>query len=104
VLGDPDLYPDEFKAWLPRWLGGQRQLLRSRHAASGRGTVKLGAAIPGVIFTLPAGYRPQYNEIFPAASNNAYGQVSVSTAGDVTASVGSTAWITLNGISFRAYS
>lgn len=22
VLSDPDLYPDEFKAWLPRWLGG----------------------------------------------------------------------------------
>lgn len=22
VMGDPDLYPDEFKAWVPRWVQG----------------------------------------------------------------------------------
>lgn len=65
-----------------------------------RGKIKSGA-ISSACFTLPEGYRPAYLETFAVASNGAYGQVTVSAAGVVTPTVGSTTWLSLDGITFR---
>lgn len=144
VLGDPTLYTDEFKAWLPRWLAtnvnfqvattqlptveAQKLVGATGNAAFvngwvnfggtnasasyykdpfGRvklkGTVKSGT-IGVTIFTLPAGYRPQEAEIFGVASNGAFGVVTVNPDGTVVASSGSNVYVSLAGISFRAFS
>lgn len=67
-----------------------------------KGTVKTGA-IGTTIFNLPAGYRPGAAELVPVVSNGAFGAIAISTsvAGDVAASLGNTAYISLDGITFR---
>jgi hypothetical protein len=144
VLSDPDLYPDEFKAWLPRWLGGNvnfslanSQLpaveTRKKVGDSGNavfsgtwvnfggtnesaqymkdlmGFVHIGGVVKSgtigtVIFTLPAGYRPEEAKIFAVASNGALGICTVNPDGTVVASSGSNVYFSLSGITFRAYS
>ncbi len=143
VLGDPTLYPDEFKTWVPRWVaqnvnfqlqatqlpkvqdnnlvgatgaaqfenawenyGGQNEPalyyidpFRRVHIG---GVVKTGAP-PSTIFTLPAGYRPQYAVIRPVASNDLFGVVTINSDGEVTANVGSSTYFSLSGISFRQH-
>ena len=144
VLGEPDLFPSEFKSWILRWLygnvnlklvSGQLPVIEAHHlvGASGEiafagtwanfggsneparywkdftgivhlgGVVKLGT-IGTTIFTLPAGYRPQYAMIYAVASNNAYGTLTVNPDGTVVASTGSNVYFSLSGITFRAYS
>lgn len=145
VLSQPDLFPDEFKAWLPRWLGGNvnfelastqlpaveswklvgnsgnAQFANSWVNFSGadaaaaymkdpwgfvhlKGTVKLGV-LNTTIFVLPAGYRPQEYENFAVVCNSAFGIINVAPSGDVKQVGGaSNAYITLSGITFRAYS
>jgi len=69
-----------------------------------RGTQSTAAPSPSnVIFTLPAGYRPMRAQVFATASNNAFGRVTVLPNGKVVAEVGSTTWMSLNGVSFRAF-
>lgn len=143
VLRDPTLYPDEFKAWLPRWLATnvnfqlaptQLPLVEPWRAVGGtgnaafagtwvnfggtnataayykdpfglvhlKGTVKTGV-IGTTIFTLPAGYHPQEAEIFAVASNGAFGVVTVNPDGTVVASAGSATYVSLAGITFRAF-
>lgn len=143
VLSDPDLYPDEFKAWLPRWLarnvnfdldatqlpavetrkkvgdtgnaafagtwvnfGGTNQSAQYYKDPWGRvclgGIVKLGV-IGTVIFTLPAGYRPEEACVFAVASNGALGICTVNPDGTVVATSGSNVYFSLSGISFRAF-
>jgi len=68
------------------------------------GLVKNGTSY--IIFQLPAGYRPAETEIF-ALTNSAYNvtRIDVRISGDVVISQGlHTTWMTLAGITFKAYS
>lgn len=68
-----------------------------------RGLVKSGA-IPKHIFILPTGFRPQYRELQPVQTNsNTIGRVDVLTDGRVHVTAGNAGWLSLDGITFRAY-
>jgi hypothetical protein len=54
------------------------------------------------IFNLPSGYRPFNQLIFTVTANNAYGRIDVDSFGSVILTVGSNAFVSLDGISFRA--
>lgn len=68
-----------------------------------RGLVKSGTVNPttGVIFTLPAGYRPPNIEIFGNISNSLFAECRINKDGAVIAYAGSNTWYSLDGISFR---
>lgn len=66
------------------------------------GIVKTGA-IGTTIFTLPSGYRPQYNMIYAVASNGAFGICTVNPDGTVVASSGNNTYFSLSGITFRQF-
>jgi len=53
-------------------------------------------------FTLPVGYRPPYLRRFAGVSNDAFAYLYVTTAGNVIAYSGSSVWVGLDVISFRA--
>lgn len=66
------------------------------------GLIKNGA-MNAAIFTLPAGYRPNYEELLGTISNGpVVARVDVDPSGVVHAEAGSNVWITLSGLSFRA--
>jgi hypothetical protein len=67
-----------------------------------RGAVKSGTIGAG-IFTLPTGYRPPFNCSFTVTSGTSptLGRVDITTAGSVTAAVGSNTFFPLDGITFR---
>lgn len=70
-----------------------------------RGLVRNGTfgEVSGTIFTLPVGYRPAGRVIFSVmTSPNAAGRVDVLPTGDVRAIAGSSGYLSLEGISFRA--
>jgi glycerol-3-phosphate acyltransferase PlsY len=68
-----------------------------------RGVIAAGSVWTAVMFVLPVGYRPSYEAVFPVVSNNALGRLDIDTSGNVFMSgAGSTAWVSLDGISFRA--
>jgi len=68
-----------------------------------RGLVK-GGGDNKAIFRLPAGYIPQYRELRVVCTNpNVSGRVDILTNGDVWAHTVDSAWVSLDGISFRAY-
>jgi len=142
-LGDPSLYPDEFKSWIARWLygnvnftvtSGQLPVIEAHHLVGNSGEVAFGGtwvnfggtneparywkdytgivhlggivktgAVPSTIFTLPAGYRPQYALIYAVASNGLFGVCTVNPDGTVVASAGSATYFSLSGITFRQY-
>jgi hypothetical protein len=64
-----------------------------------QGMVKTGS-IGTVIFVLPSGYRPTNELNFLIISNAAVGQLTIFTNGNVKATVGSSSWFSLDGISF----
>lgn len=65
----------------------------------GSGTVGQGT---GVIFTLPAGYRPSPdNLIFSVVGTNAFARLDIQTNGDVVANTGSNSYFSIN-VSFIA--
>lgn len=66
-----------------------------------RGLVKSGSGIPTDIFSLPSGYRPAFQHLFPVASNNLFGQVLVNTDGDVNAHTGNVGWFCLDNLTFE---
>ncbi len=66
-----------------------------------RGLIKNGA-IPSTVFTLPAGYRPPKRTVFVVLSNGAVGRVDVLADGQVRVEQGQPAWLSLDGIHFRA--
>lgn len=66
------------------------------------GIVKSGT-IGTTIFTLPAGYRPQYAVIFAVSSNDAHGTCTVNPDGTVVANTGSNIYFSLSGINFRQF-
>lgn len=66
-----------------------------------KGLIKAGS-IGGGIATLPAGYRPATNEdlLLQNDSNSAVGRLDITSSGLINESVGSNAWVSLDGISF----
>lgn len=66
-----------------------------------RGFVKSGTMTTPV-FTLPAGYRPAYREVYPAVANDLFGACFVDPDGSVTPYAGSNVYFSLDGITFRA--
>lgn len=144
ILGDPDLYPDEFKAWLPREIERNPNLrlsslqlplvepvryvgttgqpsFQNSYVNYGSGYEEVGywidpwemvhlcgAAKNGTIntpiFTLPGGYRPKAREIFVnhAGADTGF-RVDVSAAGDVIPVNGTNTYVSLSGITFRAF-
>ncbi len=52
-------------------------------------------------WTLPSGYRPQYNIVVPIVSNNVFGYCTISTEGVITV-YGNAAYYSLSGITFKA--
>ncbi|MFA5825504.1 MAG: hypothetical protein WC825_05975 [Gallionellaceae bacterium] len=66
-----------------------------------RGMAKNGT-IGTPMFTLPAGMRPTNDQYIGTVSDHAFGEIAISSAGDVYASTGSIVWFSLAGISFQA--
>jgi hypothetical protein len=56
----------------------------------------------GAMFNLPAGYRPAMTGNRAVIAENALGRVDVSTTGDVALYLGGNAYVSLDGITFRA--
>lgn len=68
-----------------------------------RGVANNGFASSDTIFTLPAGYRPLERQAFLSiAESGSQGRVDVHPDGRVVRVLGSTGYLTLSGISFRA--
>ena len=69
-----------------------------------KGLVRGGTiGINRAIFTLPAGYRPEKEELHPViTSETAMGRLDIETDGKVVAYQGSPSWYSLDGITFRA--
>lgn len=66
-----------------------------------KGLVKSGTS--GLIFTLPAGYRPIKRNLFATATNsNVFGRADVDPSGQVIATTYSNTWFSLDTIRFRA--
>lgn len=55
------------------------------------------------MFNLPIGYRPMAQEVFPAISGNTIGRIDVAPYGDVIMTFGANSFISLDGMSFKAY-
>lgn len=53
-------------------------------------------------FTLPAGYRPEYGQIYGTVAGGAFAELRVYNDGTVVPVSGSTAWFSLFGVTFRA--
>lgn len=67
-----------------------------------RGLIKSGT-VGSTAFTLPSGYRPPATSAFPVASNAAFGYLEIGSSGVVIPrSPSNNAWVTLEGITFRA--
>jgi hypothetical protein len=70
-----------------------------------KGFVKNGT-VNTTVFTLPVGYRPQENYVFPQINNDAFGEIRVTTDGQVTqfiTSTSSNSWLSLCGIEFPIF-
>ena len=68
-----------------------------------RGFIKSGE-INKTIFSLPPGYQPEALSYFPTSSVNTAGTITISSfTGDVICTHGNNIWVTLDGISFKAY-
>lgn len=69
-----------------------------------RGLIKNGTDGTSM-FTLPAGYRPEYRELLAGASEDHYGRIDVTTAGQVIPSATTTApgWVCIDGLTFKAF-
>ena len=145
VLRDPAVFPDEFTAWIPRWImqnvnfrvsAAQLPLLEALRVVGATGQpsfqnswVAFGTSddIPGfykdawgivhltgtlksgtvntTMFTLPAGYRPQRALIFPVVNNGVFGAVTVAAVTGAVTQIagGSNVYITLSGLTYRAF-
>lgn len=143
ALADPDLYPDEFKSWLSRFINDNPLIklvpfqlpnveptkyvggaglpvfngawvnYASGYEMAGfykdplgrvflTGLVKLGTA-GTTIYSLPGGYRPANRELFSIHTDTGAGRIDIDASGNVIHTGGGTAFVTLSGISFRAF-
>lgn len=86
-------------------LGGSYAPPRFMRTADGW-IVLAGIAASGTIglslATLPSGYRPAEDVVFPVPSNGAYGQASITSAGVLTIDIGNNTSASLDGIRYRA--
>lgn len=88
--------PTLLNSWVN--MGGALQVAQYRKVGDMvqiRGAVQNGT-IGLVVFTLPVGFRPPANEAFAVVSSGAFGAMTINTAGDVTAAIGSNAAFRLN--------
>ena len=94
--------------------GEPHNQVTNQHAAfrvDSLGVIHLGGLVAGgtigqTIFTLPTSYCPLFTKVFPAISNNAFARVTVNRYGsgcNVFANIGSTDWLSLEGVSFLTY-
>jgi len=69
-----------------------------------KGTIKKSSTPTGgeTIFTLPVGYRPMELRIFSTVSNNVLGRIDIAATGAVSFQLGSSAWLSLEGIRYIA--
>jgi hypothetical protein len=67
-----------------------------------QGLVKNPTAGGTTIFTLPSGYRPATSIMFTVATNSGFGRIDIDTSGNVKHINGGYAYVSLNGITFRA--
>jgi hypothetical protein len=76
-----------------------------------RGMVRTGT-MRTAIFTLPSGYRPEFRELFATSSliptatvtnGSGYGRLDITNDGQVIPWEGTNGWISLDGITFRAF-
>lgn len=67
-----------------------------------RGLVKNGTVGGVAAFTLPVNYRPSADIILTVTSNNAWGQVRVTSTGAVQMYQGSATWFSIENLSFKA--
>jgi len=65
-----------------------------------KGLIKSGS-IPSVAFTLPEGYRPPLIVNIGTVSNATFGAFNILSDGSITIIAGNTAWVSLDGASFR---
>lgn len=66
-----------------------------------RGLIKAGTVnASGGCFTLPAGFRPAWQQWFPTSAFDAFGQTIVYASGEVRPSIGNNTWFDLGTISF----
>lgn len=65
------------------------------------GTVA-GGASPSAIFTLPAGFRPAGQLVYPINTSSGFGRLDIKANGSVELTTGGTASVTLDGIRFPA--
>lgn len=66
-----------------------------------RGLIMSGT-VPSTVFTLPAGYRPPYRELYHMHATGGAGRLDVLATGEVYVSAGTASYIQLDGIQFRA--
>lgn len=144
VLGEPDLYPDEFKAWVVRWIQdnpnfklpqtalpaveatkyvgtpGNPPFLNAWAVYGGgfeepgfykdpfnrvhlAGLIKDGS-VGDPAFNLPAGYRPRARQILSSVSSGDTAfRIDVLATGDVIPMSGTNTYISLSGLSYRAF-
>lgn len=57
----------------------------------------------GTMFTLPAGYRPRETEIHTSTLSGNLGRIDIYNNGNVNHNGAGSGWLTLSGISFKAY-
>lgn len=66
-----------------------------------RGMVKNGS-LAAPAFTLPAGCRPEADNLLSVVSNGAFGVVTVQASGDVHMTSVNSTYVSLDGLTFRA--
>ena len=65
--------------------------------------IKSGSSATAVMFTLPSGYRPEFQELHASHSAAGVCRIDIFANGEVSAPTGgSTTWTSLNGITFKA--
>lgn len=65
-----------------------------------KGMVKSGT-VGAAIFTLPVGYRPSAEQLFPSIKDDLFGITSIAADGIVKTRLGSNGFFCLNGITFK---
>jgi hypothetical protein len=78
--------------------GGAKYRVLGNRVLELSGLIKNGSAVPSIAFTLPAGARPAFSRRTATASNAAYGDIEVDTAGNVSVKTGSATWVSLDNI------
>ena len=132
VLGDPDMYPSELLSWMLKklqdnpyfmhrvggpgepafqngWVNYDPNFSPAGFWKDPWGTVHLSGLVKdgtfnAAMFTLPVGYRPEYGELFGVENSGGHARIDVNPNGVVNPVGGSSGYVQLSGITFRAFS